>query len=132
MTEDALWRVIYQAFAAHRRPGEPDSQTALNRIAAKCIAKRQDTPVTESFDPPNCRAREETLSVEELGLLETYHGRANPVWNVEPIIVLGYHDRRIVIDGNTRVNKWRAEGGSRARRAIVIEPKETASAGGCP
>ena len=124
MTEAELWQQIYAAFEAHRRmPGDCDAQTALNRIAAKCIAKHEDAPVIRSFDPTSCTAREESMSTEELRRLETFHERALPLRDVEPIVVLIYAGRRIVIDGNTRVNKWCAEGGSRPRRAIVIEPK---------
>ena len=123
MTETELWQCIYRAFEAHRRAGELNAQTALNRIAAKCIARREGAPVTRSFDPSTSRAREEYLSPGELRRLESFHERASPLRDVEPIVVLVYEGRHIVIDGNNRVNKWRHEKASRPRRAIVIEPK---------
>ena len=125
VTQAELWERVHASFEWHRKAArEPDTQTTLNRIAAKCIAKRADATATRSFDASNCVVREERLSVDELCELERYHDRAVPARDVEPIVVLAYQGRNIVIEGNTRVNKWCAEGGSKLRSAIFVEPKE--------
>jgi hypothetical protein len=45
--------------------------------------------------------RQEVISAEDLGRLETFHERALPVRDVEPIVVLVYEGRHIVIDGKS-------------------------------
>jgi hypothetical protein len=126
MTQAELWQRVNESFERHRQaPGEPDTQTTLNRIAAKCITKQPDATATRSFDASNCVVREEHLPVAALCELERYHDRSVPAWEVEPIVVLVYEGRRIVIEGNNRVNKWCAERESRLRSVIFIEPKET-------
>jgi hypothetical protein len=122
-----LWQEAFNAFKAHHR-GNDDEQATLNRIAAKCLAKRADAAVTNSFDPSNCEIREEHLALDQLNELERYHDRRVPSRDVEPVIVLEYEGRRVLIDGNTRVNKWLSEGGTRLRRAIVIKPASERSA----
>ncbi len=97
-----LWDRIYAAFAAHQQPGiDPDPQSALNRVAAKCLRSAQ----RRSFDPSNCVVREVLISVDELRQLELYHEGASPLRDYCPIVILFYEGRRVVIDGNNRVNK---------------------------
>ena len=69
-----LWRRIHAAFAAHRMPGDPTPQSALERIAQKCL----DLPKRCAFDASRCTVHEELLSAEALTSLKLYHDRANP------------------------------------------------------
>jgi len=112
-----LWERIYAAFKPHRMPTDPTPQAALNRIAAKCLKTEQ----RRSFDPSNCVVRQEVLSVDELRQLELFHNRPFPQRCDDPIIVLVCEERRVVIDGNNRVNKWVQAGASEPRLAIIIE-----------
>ena len=113
-----LWNRIYAAFEGHRiLATDPDAQAALNRVAAKCLHLEQ----RRSFDPSNCVVREELLSVDALRQLELYHEQAFPLRDDPTIVVLSYEGRRVVVDGNNRVNKWLKAGGSEPRGAIIIE-----------
>lgn len=114
---------MHASFEGHRKAAkERDTQITLDRIAAKCITKQEDAKPIRSFDASNCVVREERLSVDQLCQLDRYHNSAVPNWDVEPIVVLAYEGRNIVVEGNNRVNKWCAEGGSKLRSAIFIEP----------
>jgi hypothetical protein len=122
-TDDELWQRALGSFRGHARSGQTqDLQFALNRIAAKCIAKGP-APVTQSFNPSNCSVYEEQLSPVQLCELERFHDRATTANEQEPVVVLLYQGRKIVIDGNTRVNKWCIEGGSQSRSVIFIKPR---------
>jgi hypothetical protein len=89
---------------------------ALDRIAAKCLHL--------SFNPSNCSVRETVLSLDELRPLKRYHTRdqLDPQYEHGAIVVLVYHGERVVIDGNTRVNKWVNEHSTTPRSALIIEP----------
>jgi hypothetical protein len=114
---DRLWREARDAFEPHRlRPIDRDAQMALDRIAAKCLRI--------SFNERNCTIREEVLDLDGLRELIVYHENASPGQDHEPIIVLSFKGARYVIDGNKRVNAWRATGRPQSRRAIIIEPTE--------
>ena len=116
-----LWKQVHAAFEAHRIPGiDPDAQAALNRIAAKCLRI--------SFDEANCTIREEILDLNALRRSTVFHSNASPARHHEPIVVLSFKGERYVIDGNKRVNAWRATAKPQSRRAIVIEPTEAAYA----
>jgi hypothetical protein len=117
MSQEGVWREARAAFEAHPIPPiDPDAQAALNRIAAKCLRL--------SFDETTCDVREEQLSLADLSVLEVFHTRARPARDVEPIVVLSFRARRVVIDGGNRVNVWRASGKPQTRRAIIIEPTD--------
>jgi len=117
---DDLWDQVYAAFEAHRLPTDPSAQAALNRIAAKCLRSEE----VKSFDPSNCGLRQELLSAEDLRTLERYHQKTNPQRTHDPIVVLEFEGRRLVVDGNKRVNKWVADATSQLRSAIIITPWE--------
>jgi hypothetical protein len=113
----SLWAEARAAFEGHRQPPrDPDAQAALNRIAAKCLRL--------SFDDTNCAIWEETLNLDDLNRLNVFHRNASPARDGEPIVVLSFQDKRYVIDGNRRVNAWRALGKPQNRRAIVIQPTD--------
>ncbi|MBI3356128.1 MAG: hypothetical protein HY038_05055 [Nitrospirae bacterium] len=102
----------------HRVP-PPDKtpQETLDRVAAKCIRV--------SFNPKNCKVRQETLSFEDLKGLKRYsEDDHHPSWEVDPIVVLVYQGRRFIIDGRRRVTKWVNEENTTPRRALIIEPRE--------
>lgn len=116
-----LWRQIHNSFEYHRKPTDPDAQSAMDRIAMKCLG----LPVRRSFNATNCRVREELLSAASLFNLQTYHNRTTPhPLGDGPVVVLAYDGAKVVIDGNNRVNSWRADNQKGPFRAIFVEPVE--------
>jgi hypothetical protein len=74
--DDELWQRALRSFRGHATSGQnQDLQSALNRIAAKCIAKGP-APVAQSFTPSHCSVHEEQLSPTQLCQLERYHVHA--------------------------------------------------------
>jgi len=126
LSQAQLWQRVYALFKWHVNPRtDAGPQEALNRIAAKCITKRSDAIAIRSFDPSNCTLREARLSPDQLAGLERYHDRRVPICDIEPVVVLLYEGREIVIEGNTRVNKWCGEGGSKPRAVIFVDEGPT-------
>jgi hypothetical protein len=113
---DELWKEALAAFAGHRLGVDRNAQAALNRIAAKCVGF--------SFDSTTCSIHEEVLDAEALHRLRVFHDIATPAREVEPIVVLSFKGARYVIDGNKRVNLWKAAREPQPRRALIIEPTE--------
>ena len=95
-----LWRRIHESFEYHRKATDPDAQSAMDRIATKCI----HSPTRRSFNANNCIVREELLSAASLHELKRYHSRAIPYHLNGPIVVLLYDGAKLVIEGNSRVN----------------------------
>jgi len=115
----ACLRIVQMACqSTHRRWS---SRSAEPNSRAKCITKRSDAIAIRSFDPSNCTLREARLSPNQLAGLERYHDRRVPICDIEPVVVLLYEGSEIVSEGNTRVNKWCGEGGSKPRAVIFVE-----------
>jgi len=114
----SLWEEIYAAVWPHRMTAtDTTPQAVLNRLAAKVLRTEQ----RRTFDPSTCLVRQELLSPEALRELQVYHDRKSPKRWDGPIIVLVCKGRRIVVDGNNRVNSWLQAGESHSRRAIIID-----------
>jgi hypothetical protein len=115
---NSLWAEAYEAFTWHQpHLPDPTEQMALDRLAWKCTR--------ESFNPDTCDIHEETLSLEALKQLEVY-SKDDTVADKpdkEPIVVLLYKGRRLVIDGRRRVNRWIEQKDHTPRRALIITPK---------
>ena len=120
--DSGLWHQVHAAFEFHRKKADPNAQAAMDRVAAKCIGS--STPV--SFNATNCLLREELLSSVSLHELTLYHKRGTPYHRKAPIVVLLHKGKKIVIDGNTRVNAWIAHGDKGPFSAIIVEPKTNA------
>src|SRR5437867_13117121 len=106
MAEDIeLWKRIHEAFKAHCGPSDRDAQDALERVAAKCL----HAPKRQALNASNCNVWEEKISFDSLAELQVYHSRASPLRSDMPIVVLFHQGHRVVIDGNNRVNAWRAQ-----------------------
>jgi len=111
------------SFEYHRKGTDPNAQSALDRIAMKCLGLSKP----KSFNPGNCSIREENLSVNDLADLVVYHSRKRPKKMEGPIVVLVYNGRRFVIEGNTRTNSWRAGMYNGPFTALILEPKDNES-----
>ena len=114
----ALWRGIFAQFKWHQQPTDATPQDAMNRIAQKCLY----LPERHSFDPSNCSVRSESLSKGDLDQLRTFHCRAIGYPSADPVVVIEWHGHRVVIEGNTRVNRWRTEETRGPFPAIFVVP----------
>lgn len=112
-----LWKVVYASFEYHRKPGDESAQAALDRIAKKCLGLNE----RKSFNPGNCSVCEVILTADELQSIEVYHSRNQPMRMEGPIVILVYGGIPYVIEGNTRINAWRANKYNGPFSAILLE-----------
>jgi hypothetical protein len=117
-TAAEIWQVVHSLFEYHRLESDPDAQSALNRVASRELR----LAVRQRFDSLNCSVRSEVLSSEALFHLDLAHGRSVPRRMEGPIVILQAGARRLVIEGNTRVNAWKAGRYEGPFSAIIIEP----------
>ena len=114
---EQIWRCIHAQFEFHRQPTDHDAQTAMDRIARKCLGLAE----RRSFDPTTCSVSEGAISKEALGELVVYHAKLHGYPSIKPIVVLTWSDRNVVIEGNKRVNRWRAANDNGPFPAIFVE-----------
>ena len=113
-----MWSTVFESFEYHRKAEDPNAQSALDRVAMKCLGLAQ----RKSFNPNNCSIREELLSPERLREIVVFHSRNYPVKMEGPIVILAYEGRSFAIEGNTRTNAWRAGKFGGPFTAVVLEP----------
>ena len=113
-----LWKDIHGSFEYHRKSHDPDAQSAMDRVAMKCLGAAEK----RSFNPTNCAVREEVLSPGALKNLAIYHERSSPIRMEGPIVILRIDGRDVVIDGNTRANAWKTGKYPGPFTAIFVEP----------
>lgn len=124
LSSEELWRRVHVAFEPHRKlPGDIDAQAALERVAKKCLGLAETKP----FNVSNSSIREEMMTAEMLDHLIVYHSRTAPLRDGGLLVILRYGGHNVVIDGNNRVNLWRAQKKPGPFHAIVIEPNENAA-----
>ena len=116
----ALWQSILDQFKWHQQPTDPTPQDAMNRVAQKCLFLRE----RRSLGPGDCSVRAVSLAKEDLRQLRTFHCRVIGYRSVEPVVVLEWYEHRVVIEGNTRVNRWRTEEDSGPFHAILVTPND--------
>jgi hypothetical protein len=119
MDESELWQEIYAAFEFHRKKGEPDAQSALNRIVRRCLRFKVRPLIT----PVAFVAFRTVLAPEAVYQLKLAHGEASPFLPGGEIIVLSCMHGQFVVDGNNRVNRWRLNGSREPLSAIVLEAR---------
>lgn len=102
-TSDGLWTIVYESFSYHQQASDPDPQSALDRIAKKCLRLSE----RKSFNPTSCTITELKLSKRDLKDILVYHDRDVPIKMHGPIVLLSYDDKLYAIEGNTRTNAWR-------------------------
>jgi hypothetical protein len=119
-----LWNRIHRAFdiSALAR-GDSSPQHALERIAQKCLGLAQRSP----FNSTNCSVRSEMLTSNDLGSLVLFHAKDRPARDGGPLVLLEFGGRRVVIDGNNRVNLWRTKQAPGPFEALIIVPNENAA-----
>ena len=113
-----MWGIVHASFEYHRKTQDPNAQSALERVAMKCLRLAE----RKSFNSSNCSIREETLSEVALRDLVVFHDRDQPKKMDGPIVVLKYEGRPFVIEGNTRTNAWRSGKYGGPFTALILEP----------
>jgi len=117
MTDEShLWTQIHTAFEGHRQHTDPDAHTAFERVAQKCLFLSE----RRAFNSDNCTVVVESLSLEDLNELRVFHNRGNPKGDLAPIVIIEDGEDRVVIDGNNRVNLWRATGIPGSFESIIV------------
>ena len=120
MSDDVahLWRRALAQFEFHRQPTDPTAQDAMNRIAQKCLQLTE----RPSFSPSNCAIRLVSLSRAELSQLQRFHSRTKGYPSLEAVVVIEVRGKLVVVEGNTRVNRWLDEGRVGPMAALVVTP----------
>jgi hypothetical protein len=114
-----IWQRLHMAFEAHRRrPNDVDAQTAFERVAQKSLGLSERT----AFNSTNCTVREEEFGPADLQDLKLYHPRTSPQRADGPIVIIEIGETRTVIDGNNRVNAWKARKAPGPFVAIIVTP----------
>lgn len=114
MKSAELWARALAAIPVKKKDGTP--QAALNRLANEYFRRKP----AESFDPSRCTIKEVALSPEELASLETHHTDGAPRYTGGAIVVVEFDGRRVVVDGNNRVNYWRAQRDNQPHMALIV------------
>ena len=110
----------------HPQGPDPDAQFALDRVVKDCLRFKK----VHRIDSSTCEIRDEHLDFDDLKALIRYHEGKEPQRDQEPIIVLESANRRWLIDGHNRVNKWLANEAREERRAIrFARPRPVPSRG---
>jgi hypothetical protein len=99
------------------------AQREINRIARKCLKRAIGHPGLEVYDATTCDVREEVIEGSQLPELVRYHKRTKLTGRSTPIVIVEVEERRVVIEGNNRVNAWVDAGDTTPRQALVITPR---------
>ncbi len=113
-----LWRQALSQFEFHRQSTDPTALDAMNRIAQKCLHLDQ----RPSFGPSNCKIRSVWLSRAELSQLHRFHPRTKGYPSTEAVVVMDVGGKLVVVEGNTRINRWLEEGRAGPFAALVVTP----------
>lgn len=119
-----LWEQILSAFSYKLKTTDKSPQSKLDRVAGECLDKEGFSKKIKSFNMNNCSVSKKKLPDESLKELIICHDKSDPEFDSDTIIVLLYGDKRIVIDGNNRLNKRLKENSKTPFFGILIEPYE--------
>jgi hypothetical protein len=98
-----LWQLAY----ATVRP-KPRRDASAEACVDFLINERLQAADRFAVGPTSCGIREESWPLERLETLDRKHENQKPHSEAGPIIVFEHEGRPILIDGNNRVNFWRA------------------------
>lgn len=113
--ERELWALAYGTLKP--KPKDPSANACLNRLVRERISGRVPAELNEN----TATIRKELWTLEQLESLDRKHVRMNDVDDNRPLVVVMYGDRKLVIDGNHRVNRWLAERSGGLREVLLIE-----------
>jgi hypothetical protein len=120
MSDDGahLWKRALAQFEFHRQNTDPTALDAMNRIAQKCLYLAE----RPSFSPENCTIRAASLTRTELSQLKRFHPRTKGYPSLEPVVVIESGSDLVVVEGNTRVNRWLEEGREGPFPTLIVAP----------
>jgi len=113
-----LWKRALAQFEFHRQRTDPTALDAMNRIAQKCL----HLAARPSFGPANCAIRAASVSRTELSQLRRFHPRTKGYPSFEPVVVIESGSDLIVVEGNTRVNRWLEERREGPFPMLIVTP----------
>ena len=106
-----------QAYATLIPKKDESHAETLNRLVNE---RFNGLPALE-LNTRTCSIREDVWATECLRALEPKHARADPKRDGGVIIVVECRGRKLLVDGNNRVNRWLREGSRASHRLLVIE-----------
>jgi hypothetical protein len=113
-----LWKSALAQFEFHRQSTDPTALDAMNRIAQKCL----NLAAKPSFSPATCSIRAASLSRTELSQLKRSHQRTKGYPSTEAVVVIEFSGYLVVVEGNTRVNRWLEEGREGPFLTLIVTP----------
>lgn len=112
-----LWDEALSLLEFHRKAHDSTAIDVLNRLVSERVSGIRGV----RLGPDSCTIREDRWPIERLASAERKHQRDAPRYMIEPVIVVAYAGRTLLIDGNNRVNEWLARGERRTRRVLIME-----------
>lgn len=113
--ERELWALAYGTLKP--KATDPSPKACLNRLVRERISGRAPPEVNEI----TATIRRESWTLEQLQALERKHERVNDKDDNRPLVVVKYGDRKLLIDGNHRLNRWLAARSGGHREVLLIE-----------
>lgn len=113
-SEAELWTLAYATLIPKRDDSRAET---LNRLANE----RFDGMSALELNARTCSIREEVWATELFREVEPKHAGADPKRDGGVIIVVECRGRKLLVDGNNRVNRWLKEGSRDSHRVLVIE-----------
>jgi hypothetical protein len=118
-----LWETLERALSYHRTRGrDVTSIDALNRILAKARSSLDEpSEGLPRLSPETCTIRLQRWTTSKLDAIRRgKHQRDRPRCANLPVIVVEYEGREYLIDGQTRINRWTADGNDGPHEVIVL------------
>lgn len=116
MTTDTILNESLECLIKHLKPkwGDRDLLDVFNRLLAKNIRPHNWMSNTHlDFKLDQITSRRELWSTEKLDELHRGHKQCKGGDFDCPIVIVEYKDQERVLDGNTRINRWVANGDTR-------------------
>lgn len=94
------------------------------RVSNKRLPKGKHQPgwETAQLSEAEVIVCDELWTLEELLQFSQWHERAQPARTNVPVVVFRGWGQRCLIDGQTRINRWRKLGDTGPHRVLVVEP----------
>jgi hypothetical protein len=122
---EALWYHVTDALQYHRKKKKRTDATSidvLNRLTREAVRTETKEALKFSVTPSSSTIRRELWPIARLTALRTRHAKTEPKDETRPIVLVEWQGCFLVIDGNTRINKWRKEGQTGFHSVIIIAP----------
>jgi hypothetical protein len=110
----SLWALAYQTLRPKK--SDPTPNACLNRLVNERLTGVSTIQVNEK----TAAIREEIWPTEQLSVLERKHKKKIENEDNRPIVVVEMRDRKLLIDGNHRVNRWLSTGKHGQHRVLLI------------